>query len=94
MKSDIENFNLVFQIKDDGRNGGKCTCKQLMAINKEVSGDRKNLFTFNVDRGWRFPSLARVLLCMVRVGVPRVSWAVRYLDKLQWRAMICVWDFF
>ena len=26
-------------------------------------------------------------MCLVRVGVPRVSWAVRYLDKLQWRAV-------
>ena len=25
--------------------------------------------------------------CMVRVGVPQMSWAVRYLDKLQWRAV-------
>ena len=32
-------------------------------------------------------SLARVLLCLVRVGVPQVSWAVRYLDKLLWRAI-------
>ena len=30
----------------------------------------------------RLPSLAKVLLCLVRVGVPQVSWTVRYLDKL------------
>ena len=35
-------------------------------------------------------SLKRVLLCSVRVGVPRVSWAVRYLDKIQWRAVMSV----
>ena len=33
------------------------------------------------------PSLARVLICLVRVSVPGVSWAVRYLDKLRWRAV-------
>ena len=34
---------------------------------------KKTLFTFIVDRGWRksrLPSLARVLLCLFRVGVP------------------------
>ena len=35
----------------------------------------------------RLPTLARVLLCLVRVGVPRVSWAIRYLNKLRWRAV-------
>ena len=51
---------------------------------------RRTLFTFIVDGGWResrLPSLAGVLLCLVRVGVLRVSWAVRYLDKPQWRAV-------
>ena len=43
--------------------------------------------------GWResrLPSLARVLLCLVRVGVAWVSWAVKYLDKLNeelWQTM-------
>ena len=30
------------------------------------------------------------MLSLVRVGVPRVSWAVRYLDKIQWRAVQCL----
>ena len=49
-----------------------------------------NPFTFIVDRGWResrLPNLAKVLLCLVRVGVPQVCWAVRYLDKPHWRAV-------
>ena len=53
--------------------------------------DQKALLICIVYRGWRessLLSLARVLLCLVRVGVPRVSWAVRYLDKPQWRAVI------
>ena len=32
-------------------------------------------------------SLARVLSCLIRVGVIQVSWAVRYLDEPQWRAV-------
>ena len=34
--------------------------------------ETKTLFTFIVDCGWksRLPSLARVLLCLVRVGGP------------------------
>ena len=28
------------------------------------------------------------MLCLVRVGVPRVLWAVRYLDKPLWRAVL------
>ena len=51
---------------------------------------KKKHFTFIVDCGWRasrLPSLARVLLCLVRVGVPQVSWSVRYLDKPRWRAV-------
>ena len=35
----------------------------------------------------RLPSLERVLLCLVRVGVIWVSRAVRYLDKPWWRAV-------
>ena len=48
------------------------------------------LFTFIVDsvlRESRLTSLPIILLCLVRVVVPRVSWAVRYLDKPQWRAV-------
>ena len=48
-------------------------------------------FCLVVDSGWRssrLPSLARVILCLVRVVVPRLSWAVRYLDKLQGRAVL------
>ena len=44
-----------------------------------------------MDRGWResrLPSLTRVLLYSVIVGVSQVSWAVRYLDKPPWRAVI------
>ena len=37
VKSDIENFKWLFQIEDDGKFGGKCTCVQLIAINKELS---------------------------------------------------------
>ena len=34
-------------------------------------------------------------LCLVRVGVPWLSWPVRYLEKLQWRAVItCHWLLF
>ena len=40
-----------------------------------------------LKEAFRLASLTRVLLCLVRVDVPRVSWAVRYLDKLQWRAV-------
>ena len=32
-----------------------------------------------------------MLLFLVRVGVPRVSEAVRYLDKPQWRAVLADW---
>ena len=47
-------------------------------------GTQKALFIFIMDSGWRessLTSLARVMLCLVRVGVIRVSLAVRYLDK-------------
>ena len=37
MKSDIKNFKWLFQIEDDGGIGGKCTCVQLIAINKYLS---------------------------------------------------------
>ena len=56
----------------------------------QYKGQNKTVFTFILDRGWResrLPSLARVLLCLVRIGVPQVSCAVRYLDKPQWRAV-------
>ena len=35
-----------------------------------------------------YQALARVLLCLVIAGVPQASWAVRYLDKLRWRAVL------
>ena len=35
----------------------------------------------------RLTSRTRFLLGLVRVGVSGVSWAFRYLDKLQWRAV-------
>ena len=37
MKSDIENFKLLFQIEEDGRIGGKYNCVQLITINKELT---------------------------------------------------------
>ena len=51
--------------------------------------DRKN--TFIVDCAWResrLPSLTIVLLCLVLVGLSQLSWAVRYLDKPRWRALM------
>ena len=57
----------------------------IFAANLFNTRDRqKQQFAFTADYGWResrFPSLARVLLCLVRIVVPQVSWAVRYLDK-------------
>ena len=35
----------------------------------------------------RLPWLDIVLVCFDGVGLKRVSWAVRYLDKPQWRAV-------
>ena len=52
-------------------------------FNYLLLGTEKTLSTFIVDLGWReirLPSLARVLLCLVRLGVQRVSWVVSYLD--------------
>ena len=40
-----------------------------------------NLYFGPCMRESSLPSVAGVLLCLVRVGVIRVSWAVRYLDK-------------
>ena len=68
---------------------------ELFLVKKKINllntrGENKTVFTFILDRGWResrLPSLARVLLCLVRIGVPQVSCAVRYLDKPQWRAV-------
>ena len=40
-----------------------------------------NYIVDRVSRGSRLPSLTRVLLYLVIVGVSRVSWALRYLDK-------------
>ena len=37
MKNYIENFKWLFQIEDDGGMGGKGTCVQLIALNKELS---------------------------------------------------------
>ena len=33
VKSDIKNFEWLFQIEDDGKIGGQRTCVQLIAIN-------------------------------------------------------------
>ena len=33
MKSENQNFKWLFQIEDDGRIGGKCTCVYLIAMN-------------------------------------------------------------
>ena len=35
-KSDIENFKWLLEIEDDEGIGGKCTCVQLIDINKEL----------------------------------------------------------
>ena len=61
-------------------------------INLLNTGDRKKKkIYFFVDLGWResrLPSLARVFfLCLVRGGVPLVSWEVGYLNKPFWRAV-------
>ena len=43
-----------------------------------------------MDCDWwesRLPWLDRVPLCLVGVGLKRVSWAVRYLDEPYWRAV-------
>ena len=37
VKSDNENLKLLFQIEDDKGVWGKCTCVELIAINKELS---------------------------------------------------------
>ena len=37
VKSNIDNFKCLFQKEDDGGTGGKCTCVQLIVINKELS---------------------------------------------------------
>ena len=59
-------------------------------INLLNSRDRKEKNIFIVDCGRResrLPSLTTVPLCLVIVGVLLVSWAVRYLDMPQWRAV-------
>ena len=59
-----------------------------------ILGTEKPLFTCIIDHGRtesRLPSLARVLLCLVRVGVSWMSWAVGYLDKPWWRAVNFPW---
>ena len=43
MKSDIENFKWIFRIKGVGGIWGKCTCVQLIAINKELSNYKTTL---------------------------------------------------
>ena len=52
----------------------------------QYKGQKKNPMHFNcgplLKAESRLPSLAKVLSCLVRVGVPRVPWAVRYSDKL------------
>ena len=61
----------------------------LFLIDLPNARDRKSLILYIVDPSCRetwLPILARVLLCLVRVGVTWVSWAVRYLDKPWWRA--------
>ena len=37
VKSDITSFKWLFKLEDDEGIGGKCTCVQLIAINKELS---------------------------------------------------------
>ena len=53
-------------------------------INLLNTRGKNALYIFIVDRGLRdssLPSLARVMLHLVRVGVTCVSWALRYLEK-------------
>ena len=52
----------------------------------------KALFTCILDQDWsdsRPPWLDIVLLCLDGVEIQLVSWAVRYLDKPQWRTVYC-----
>ena len=51
------------------------------------------LFACIVDQDWidgRLPWLDIVLVRLDGVGLKRVSWEVRYVDKPQWRAVISV----
>ena len=50
------------------------------------------MITCILDQGWshsRLPWLDMVVVCLDGVGLKPVSWAVRYFDKLQWRAVMC-----
>ena len=63
-----------------------------MAKLGETQLAQKNLIYFYCEqclKGEKVTKPTQVLLCLVRVGVLRVSSAVRYLDKPQWRAVRC-----
>ena len=51
MKSDIENFKCLFQIKDDGGIRGNCTCVQLIAINRKFSNCKITVVSLGFRKG-------------------------------------------
>ena len=65
--------------------GNTNCCGQMQYI---LRGKKFTIFVDHCLRESWLPSLARVSLCLVRVGVPWVSWAVRYLDKPWWKAVL------
>ena len=79
----------------EGKEKLKKFCALLRALpsfwlNLLYTRDRKALFTCIVDQDWsdsKLPWLDMFLLCLDGVGLKQVSWAVRYLDKPQWKAV-------
>ena len=54
---------------------------------------KEKIFSCYLDQYWcdrRLTWLDIVWLCFDEVGLKRVSWAVRYLDKPQWRAVTSI----
>ena len=54
-------------------------------------GTKEASFVFIVDQDCsdsRLPWLVMVVICLDGIGLKGVSWAVRYLDKPRWRAVI------
>ena len=57
------------------------------------SGGGTRTLLVNVQKNDTFLWLStRVPLCLVGVGLKSISWAVRYLDKPSWRAVVYVYD--
>ena len=50
MKTVIEKVKGLFEVEDDGGIGGKCTCVQLISINKEQS-NCKTIMLFRLVLG-------------------------------------------